>query len=480
MAVKNILLILADQLRSDTLCCYGNNGIRTPHIDALAADGIRYDRCYTANPLCMPSRHSLFSGMYPHNHGVYTNGVMARDEGKTLPRWLRYAGWQTANIGKMHLEPTLDAGGKYSEEAKVHWMADPSHQIPPGYRGFDYIRSTIGHSVVTGNYREWFLSHGGTEEMFQVDYTGPHTGGMHMLAALHCSSYIGEAAERYLRIDREKEKPFFLTVSFPDPHFPFTPPRELVRDRDVTPPAGGPEDLEGRHQRYREFWEGSWTPEGNGQASGSAVDGNLTKERIARTYEMTELMDRAVGRIVTALKEEGLYEETAIFFLSDHGELLGDHGLWFKGPFLYEGLIRVPLLCVDHVHCGKTSGRLVSLVDIAPAVCDLLGISPMPWADGRNFLPGSPRRESCLVEYRNGYRSRGRDFTVYAHVTEKDKLIRWDDGFCEFTDFNEDPDERTNLAGNADFLETSGKREAELLSALMKNVTNRFEQICPN
>lgn len=481
MGIKNVLLIMADQLRRDTLHCYGNDYISTPHLDALAADGIRYERCYTANPLCMPSRHSIISGMYPHNHGIYTNGVMASDEGRTLMHWLRQKGWQTASIGKMHFEPTLDADGKGSREAKVHWAVDPSHKIPAGYWGFEYIRATIGHSVVTGNYRKWFLEHGGTDEMFRVDYTGPHTGGMHMPAELHCSAYIGEEAKRYLRSGRERERPFFMTVSFPDPHFPFTPPKELVHDRKTPAPAGGPEDLKGRHIRYRQFQEGSWTPEGKREAAFAALaDGKLTQERIARTYEMTELMDQAVGRIITALKEEGLYEETAILFLSDHGELLGDHGLWFKGPFLYEGLINVPLLCVDHVHRGKVSERLVSLVDIAPAVCELLGISALPWADGQSFLSESFRRNSCLVEYRNGYRSLGQDFSVCAYVTETDKLIRYDDGFCEFTDLVENPDERENQAQEPACRQLVQRREGELLSALMGTVTNRFEQICPN
>lgn len=480
MGIKNIVFIMADQLRKDTPGCYGNGCIRTPNIDALAADGIRYDRCYTANPLCMPSRHSVFSGMYPHNHGVFTNGVMAKDEGKTLMHYLMQKGWQTANIGKMHFEPTLDAEGKSSREAKVHWAADPAHQIPAGYWGFSYIRASIGHSIVTGNYREWFLAHGGKDEMFQVSYTGPHTGGMRMSAELHCSAYIGEAAEQYLRRERKKDQPFFLTVSFPDPHFPFTPPEELVHDRQVNMPVGGPEDLEGRHSRYRQYREGVWAPEGEKEASGREADEKLTKERIARTYEMTELMDRAVGRIITALKEEGLYEETAVFFFSDHGELLGDHGLWFKGPFLYEGLINVPLICVDHAHRGITSERLVSLVDIAPAVCEMLGIDPMPWADGQSFLPGKERRESCLVEYRNGYRSLGRDFSLCAHVTESDKLIRYEDGFCEYTDFETDPEEKKNLAHNPDRREIVEKRERELLSALLCAGTNRWEQICPN
>lgn len=478
MALKNVLLLMADQLRKDTLGCYKNPAIDTPNLDRLAAEGVRYERCYTANPLCMPSRYSLFSGMYPHNHGLYTNGVLAAEEGKTIMHWLSQRGWQTANIGKMHFEPTL-AEGAQSREAKAHWNEDPCHEIASGYWGYEYIRSTIGHSVVTGGYRKWFLEHGGTDEMFRVDYSGPHTGGMRMPANLHCTNYIGEKAEEFLRSGRDKARPFFMTVSFPDPHFPFTPPEELVSDRAVRLPATTAADLEGRHPRYRQFYEGSWSPQGRKEPDvcGSA-DEKLTRERIRRTYEMTELLDAAVGRILNALKEEGLYEETLILFLSDHGELLGDHGLWFKGPFFYEGLINVPLLWVDHKRCGEVSGQLVSLVDIVPAICTQLGISTPFWADGIDFL--QEKRESCLVEYRNGYRREGQDFSACVLVTERDKLIRYEDGFCEFTDFRTDPEERRNMAEDPACRRLVEKREKKLLSVLMKAASNRFVQVSPN
>lgn len=481
MAIENVLLIMADQLRKDTLGCYGNDCIHTPHLDALAADGVRYERCYTANPLCMPSRHSLISGMLPHNHGVFTNGVLAKDGGRTLPHWLLQRGWQTASIGKMHLEPTLDKEGKKSREAKVHWRNDPSHEVASGYWGYGYIRSTVGHSVVTGGYREWFLQNGGDDAMFGVKYTGAHTGGMQIPARLHCTSYIAEKAEEFLHSARDKGRPFFLTVSFPDPHFPFTPPAELVGERRVKPPVGDAADLAGRPARYRQFYEGRWSP-GGAERLEAAKDTPqiLVGERIARTYEMVEWMDRAVGRVVRALMEEGLYEKTAIFFLSDHGELLGDHGLWFKGPFFYEGLLNVPLLCVDHRRHGETDGRLVSLVDLAPAICGLLGIESMPWADGTDFLDEKNVRRHCLVEYRNGYRRQGRDFAACVLVTKGDKLVRYDDGSCEFTDLEADPKEKKNRALDPSYQERIREREGELLTELLRMQGNRYEQICPN
>lgn len=478
---KNVILFLCDQLRSDCLGCYGNPYVKTPHIDSLAEAGVRYERCYTVNPLCMPSRNSIVTGMYPRNHGLWANGVLAQDEGNSLAWYLSRQGYQTANVGKMHFQPTGDPEGTQSEEAKVHWSRNPAHQIRENYWGYEYIRATVGHSIVTGNYREWFLEKGGNDAMFSVAYTGEHTGGMQMPKELHCSSYVGEMAVEYLKEKRNREQPFFLTVSFPDPHFPFTPPGELVKERAVQMPVGGPEDLEGRHISYRQHFMGSWDRDGVGEArTPEGVSASLTAERIARTYEMIELADENVGRVLKAVKEEGLWDDTVIVFLSDHGELLGDHGLWFKGPFLYEGVIRVPLLIRDGG--GRTgagvSRELVSVIDLFPTICDLAGVEIPFYVDGISLLDPERKRETCLVEYRNGYGKA--DFTVYAAVTQRYKWIRYDDGFQELTDLEKDPGERWQEAENPAYAQTVREMADAMLSEILQTSCSRFPQICGN
>lgn len=475
---KNILFILCDQLRRDCLGCYGSREVHTPAIDSLAEEGTVYNRCYTANPLCTPSRHSIFTGMYPRSHGVYSNGVLARDEGKNLMHLLTGEGYQTANIGKMHFQPTGDPEGRQSEEAKVHWHKDPGHRIPAGFWGYEWIEATVGHSVVTGNYRAWFLENGGHDGMFSVNYTGEHTGGMRMPERLHCSTYVGEKAVAYLCEKRDRDRPFFLTVSFPDPHFPFTPPEELAGGREVSLPVGGPEDLEDRNWRYKAHYTGSWDRDGVKEAATpEGVSRVQTRQRRERTCEMIELVDKNIARIIDALRREGLYEDTLVFFFSDHGELLGDHGLWYKGPFLYESVINVPLLIVDHKNRGLRSGRLVSLVDILPAACHLAGV-PIPfWTDGRNPY-GEEERDCCLTEYRNGYADQ--DFSVYALTTERYKLIRFDDGFYELTDLQEDSGECRNVAGDPAYARVMDGLRERLLTELMRTSTNRWPQICAN
>lgn len=473
---KNVVLILCDQLRKDCLSCYGNTYVHTPNIDNLAQRGIRYERGYTANPLCMPSRNSIFTGMYPRNHGLWSNGVLVKDEGLSIAHYLKRYGYQTANIGKIHVQPTQDKTGRLSEEARVLWNENVKHELPFDYWGFEYIKCTIGHSIVTGNYKQWFLEHGGTDEMFEVQYTGEHTGGMCMPKELHCSAYIGEKAIEYIKEKREKEKPFFLAVSFPDPHFPFTPPQEMIKEREVKMPTGNREDLKERHLRYYQHFTGSWDRDGVGEArTPNGIENALIKERIARTYDMIELIDENIGKIINAIQEQKLDEDTIILFLSDHGELLGDHELWLKGPFLYEGLINIPLILVNHKEKNKVEHRLVSSIDIMPTICELLDIPIPHYVDGQSFLR-QEERSKCLVEYRNGYGKE--DFTVYALIEKDYKLIRWDDGSCELSNFKLDAGERENRSRAES--EIALKMNQDMLSMLMQTSSNRFEQICGN
>ncbi|MEG2546315.1 MAG: sulfatase-like hydrolase/transferase, partial [Niameybacter sp.] len=418
-------------------------------------------------------------GMYPRNHGVWSNGVLAKDEGKTLPHYLRRQGYQTANVGKMHFEPTGDPTGTMSAEAKVHWQRQADHEIEQGYWGFDTIKCTIGHSVVTGNYRQWFLEHGGSDNMFQVDASGAHTGPMHMPETLHCTSYVGEMAVDYIQEQRDKARPFFLTVSFPDPHFPFTPPSESIQNREVHRPIGDERDLETRPERYRQHYEGCWSRSGlSGVSTPDGINEQLTKERIAYTYDMVELIDKNVGEVVAALKQEGIYEETIIVFLSDHGELLGDHGLWFKGPFLYEGLVNAPFILVDQQSRGQVSEALVSTLDLMPTLCDAVEVPVPHYNDGVSLLDSSKQRRQCLVEYRNGFGDQ--DFCVYALINKNYKFIRYEDGTYELNDLEKDKEERQNVASQPEYQDVVQQMTNNLLSYLMQTSTNRFPQICGN
>lgn len=459
MEPKNVVIILADQFRKDCIGAYGNSFVRTPNIDRLAARSTRFERFYTANPICSPNRMSWFSGMYPSNHGIYTNGLIKEDDGRTIMHELACRGYQTANIGKIHLNPySMESGGRSFESTKT-WDETPNEDgYTGGYFGYDYVELTLGHTLPKAHYYKWFLEHGGKDEMFGVTpysrlpESGELCGVRNMPSRLSSSAFVGERSVNYLKHIRNPEHPFFLTVSFPDPHHPFTScydDYECWKDRDVAHPTGEPEDLEQRPAHFRQQFEGGWSRSGTtGPSHKDGVAEDVAKERTLHTYAMIEAIDRNIGLVLDELERQNLMEDTIVVLGADHGELLGDHGLWLKGPFLYEGLINIPLLMhVPGIEPG-ISRDLVSTVDLAPTLMELLGYEAPAYADGYSQVPhitdrSVSVRDNCMVEYRNGYDC---DVNVNAIVGDTYKYIAYETGEQEYTDLKHDPNERRNLA----------------------------------
>jgi len=482
-SVKNVLVILCDQLRKDCLGCYGNAYIRTPHIDSLARRGVRFTRNYVANPICMPNRLSLLSGMFPANHGLWTNGLLVKDEGATLMHHLAAAGCQTASIGKIHFEPTDCAADAGSCESFDRWRTKPDMEGFHGpFWGFEYVELQDGHGSVEQHMRPWFVERGGRDDMLVPDANGVHELPNH----LNSSAFVGERTVNYLRGVRDADRPFFLVASFPDPHAPFIAGRESVAGRsgdDVVMPVGSPEDLAERPAHYRQHLDGAWHRSGARQpAHPGGIPEALCRKRIALTYAMIEQIDVNVGAILGALEEQGLADDTAVIFTSDHGELLGDHGLWHKGPFFYEGLINTPLIVAmpGHARGAVISDALVSAVDLAPTICDALGVSAPFYVDGISQLPvidgaSAQLRHSCLLEYRNGYSEK--DCCTKALITRTHKYIRYQTGERELTDLQNDPVETYNVSGQPAYADVEAQLADGLLTLLLQTQSKKPIQI---
>lgn len=457
MKQKNVVVILADQFRKDCIGAYGNPWVRTPNIDRLAAQSIRFERSYVANPICSPNRTTWFSGMYPSNHGVYTNGLLKEDDGRTIMHELRGHGYQTASIGKIHFNPYSMESGERSFESVGAWERMPDEDGYRGdYFGFDYVELTVGHTLPKAHYYRWFKSHGGNDDMFCVTPYGPVyspdevCGVRSMPSELSSSAFVGERSVNYLRDIRDREKPFFLSVSFPDPHHPFTScydDYERWKDREVGPSIGTSADLEKRPPHYRQQFNGGWNRRGGGVSKHEGgVPEDVARERIRHTYAMIESIDRNVGLVLDELERQNLMDDTIVVLAADHGELLGDHGLWLKGPFLYEGLINTPLLMHIPGTPARVSRELVSAVDITPTLMELLGYEIPAYVDGLSQVPhimdeNRSVRSACLVEYRNGYDC---DVNVNAIVKADCKYVIYETGEQEYTDLIHDPAESRN------------------------------------
>ena len=532
MKKKNLVLIMCDQLRKDFLGCYGNEYVNTPNIDSLAAHSTVFDHCYVNNPICMPSRMSIFTGLYPHNHNQWTNGNQLEHPLRTLADHLHDNGYHTGSIGKLHFQCT-DCGKNaphISMEDHRLWeeKGDNIDWYGP-YWGFEHVEFTSGHATKPlAHYGKWYHEHGGKDEWaIAKPVEGfdacPVTT---MPENLHDSMFVGERAAAYISEHANDDQPFFLTASFPDPHHPFNPPLETAlryKDVPVKMPVNEDDDLHTRPRHYHYHQYGVWHRAGllhplpdmpeedkekcgkcanqiaqfmdekilqglglltHGDSSGeeykpSVLSAHERDQRIRNTYAMVDLIDKGVGKILDALKESGALEDTVIIFTADHGELMGDHGLWLKGPFFYDGLVNVPLMMHTPEDNASVTEALASSVDIYPTCCELLGVPTPRSCDGMSqaaALRGEKVRTECLFEYRNGYFEN--DVYTLGYVDEKYKFVQYQNGDVEMTDRINDPEENVNIVYNGANPELLAEYRNKLLNMMLNTASKFPEQYC--
>ncbi|HEY8745576.1 MAG TPA: sulfatase-like hydrolase/transferase [Chloroflexota bacterium] len=394
----NILFLCTDQQRFDSLRCYGNQHIRTPAIDGLAADGVLFEQCYVQNPVCAPSRASLLTGQYVHTHGLWANGVALPEHAQLFPRALADAGYDCGMAGKLHLAACFQGRteARHDDGFRVfQWAHDPTHGSPQNayHRWLETVRPDLyAAAMASGPGRSG-------HEAVRFD---------RMPTAYHYSHWVGEETIDYLRRGRIDDRPFFFMANFFDPHHPFIAPEEYLARYDpaaLPPPIGGPDDLATKPPILQEASREGYA----GHARGfSAYATEEIRQLRAAYYAMVTLIDDEVQRILTALDALGLRNDTLVIFTSDHGEMLGDHGLLLKGPMLFEGAVRVPLILrwPGHLPPGARRSELVQWLDLCPTVLAAAGCPPLRRSQGQSLLPlaqgdGGWTRDWALCEYRN-------------------------------------------------------------------------------
>ena len=238
----NVMFVMCDQLRKDWLGCYGHPSVRTPHLDALAARGLRCEHNIVANPICMPNRMSMLTGQHAHNHNLWTNGILLDPLPRTVADHLQDHGVRTASFGKIHISPT--GGDEQSWESRQRWQGllenGQAWEETGPYAGFQHVELSIGHGGLPGaHYQQWFFDNGGTLEMVEMqrDPTHETSGTRGIPPHLHHSAFVADRTCAWLRAQHEQnehnqQQPFFAHVSFPDPHHPFDPPYEATVDVD--------------------------------------------------------------------------------------------------------------------------------------------------------------------------------------------------------------------------------------------------------
>lgn len=385
----NILWYCSDAQRYDTIGALGNSFINTPRLDAIANHGVAFTRAYAQNTLCTPSRASFLTGRYPASHHVYRNGNAFFPKSETLvTKLLANAGYDCGLVGKLHLS-TARAGERRPDD---------------GYRVFNWSKHPLpDESAPYNSYYKWLKETKKVDpvELYADKWSLCQPG---LPRELHQTVWCSEMAIQF--ITEARERPWLLSINPVDPHPPFDPPQEYLDRYDpakLPPPLYRPSDLERqsafknvRHQCVTAMdpfgaMEGPeevtyQTQVERGFKPPRHFNGQVIK---AGYYGMIELIDDELGRIIDTLRETNQLENTLIIFHSDHGELLGDHGLLFKGARFFEGAVHVPLLFSwpGHIEGGLRSDALVELVDIAPTLLDAAGIDVPEFIQGQSLWP---------------------------------------------------------------------------------------------
>ncbi len=391
----NVLCIITDQMRGDHMGCAGNPVIDTPNLDRIADTGMRFSRAYCNNPLCMPSRATLFTGETPRGHGVRTNGIPLRRDTPTMPGALADAGYRTHSVGKLHLLPFQTPKGVDPDtldpldwvESHHFWNNGALKEVPTPYFGLQSAEITVGHGPgTTGSYRRWLRAQAPDAQALWAPDAGkrtPHDAEQAWHNALpeelHYNTWVADRSIDFLE-NQPEDEPFFLWCSFPDPHHPYCPPEpwaSMYDPGDVPMPMRREGELETLAPFYMEIYE-SWLMLSGRGAPTKMADEQL-REILALTYGMVSHVDHHIGRILDCLERLGRRENTVVCFLSDHGDMMGDHWIINKGPFHMNGLLQMPFLfsCPGLIPQGVESSGLVSYLDFAPTILDLAGV-PIP------------------------------------------------------------------------------------------------------
>ncbi|HOZ45690.1 MAG TPA: sulfatase-like hydrolase/transferase [Candidatus Hydrogenedentes bacterium] len=393
---NNLILLHTDQQRRDSLGCYGNAAARTPNLDRLAGQGARFDHHYASNPVCMPSRASLLTGRHLPAHGVIDNGIPLDTREATLAAILGHAGYDTFAAGKLHLTPYQSPDMRHGESFRA-WESGALDGWDGPYYGFRRVRLVLDHGEGPvnprfGHYGQWLArEHAevfglvGAEHAPEPKFPGVYRS--RVPPELHHSNYIADQVIEYLEA-ADGNTPFFVFAGFPDPHAPFVPPEAYAERFDgveFPDPAQRAGEHDSRPSFYRRLlMEDLFAQDGNARR---APEGEHFRHIVQNTYAMVSLIDDAVGRILDAVERRGLADKTIVCFTSDHGDLLGDHGLLYKAQLPFASLMRVPFILRAPGILRNVVQAPMGNADVAPTLLDLAGVPVPASVQGLSYVP---------------------------------------------------------------------------------------------
>lgn len=457
---KNVLLIVADQLRPDILASYGGRICQTPVLDALAGRSVVFDRAYTPLPVCSPARASMLTGVYPHTHEVLSNEYplgkgTIKDSPTLLSRRLEALGYQNWMIGKWHL------GNGQNLPQRIGL---PGHQFGGhGSGGYQY-----------DEYQQYLRRKG-----LAFTFTdGPHQLGHHLYGTLagpeesEVSAFLADDTIAFLdRWDETRERPFFLWVNFWGPHEPYYATQkymDLYRDVPIPPwdTFVNTDPLKPRSHQLQV------PPESRGKGWA------FWETAVRHYFAFMSLIDHQIGRILDRLRQLNLEQETLVIFTADHGETLGSHGgIQNKGYAMYEEIMRVPLMIQSAGLAPRRERALVSLNDLCPTILASAGESdPERGRHGKSLLPllrdGHTAWRSTLGGEFHGLQA---PYTQRMIVNERYKYVWNIADTDELYDLQADPREMHNRIADSAMSGLRGEMQ-EAMRAWMKETGDDVQE----
>ena len=459
---KNIVLLMTDQLRGDCMGCAGHPDVKTPYLDTLASKGVRFENAYSACPSCVPARAALHTGLTQESHRRvgYADGIRW-EYPHTMAGELTKAGYYTQCVGKMHVDPLRNYLGFCHVELHdgyLHYYRDP--EIP--YRE---------NQKQADDYFHWLKQEKGID--CDVTDTGLECNSWVARPWIyeekyHPTNWVTDRSIDFLR-RRDPDMPFFLFISYLRPHPPFDAPQcyfDMYRNKELTPPVVGDWcDEEALRARGRIF-----------DSDTGPLDPELVREMQIGYYACITHLDHQIGRLIQALVENKLYDDTIILFVSDHGELLGDHHL-FRKSRAYQGSSRVPFLVSGGgfrpEKPGSVKTDVVELRDVMPTVLEAAGVQIPDSVEGISLWNTALKESGTpeVREYLHGEHTLG-EASSHWIITKDEKYIWYSQtGEEQYFCIAEDPDELHNLIGS----ETAKERVEALRGLLIQELQDREE-----
>jgi arylsulfatase A-like enzyme len=396
----------------------GNSFVKTPNIDKLAGEGALFKMAFAQNPICAPSRASFLTGRYPRTTRLVRNAQTIPADEKLISRLLADEGYVCGHAGKMHLSA--------SSPKATHWC---EKRIDDGYVYFDWSMHPPATPICP--YTAWLKEHNIEferrpvkdaeikEDAINKDHQNEHDmqdGNSYISYGMDKetsnTAWIVQRAINFIECNEELEEPWFFTCDIEDPHSPYDPPEEFLKpylDKldEIPLPRYTEGELDNKPAFQRIDRDGVYG-HGNGNFAASKMSDKDHRLIRAAYWAMVDHIDYQVGRLIESLEKSGQRENTIIVFLSDHGDMLGDHGMYMQGAYFYDEMVHVPLIVnfPEKVKKGIESDALIELTDLAPTLLELAGIEKYAGMQGKSFsniLTGknsaNSHRDSVYYEY---------------------------------------------------------------------------------